>query len=83
MKRYKLLNNKGFSMIEILAVVVILGVVSTIGIVSVTRIVDASKKHFYDAQQDQMVLAAQAYAGDNRSILPRMIGQRTEIIKII
>ena len=78
-KKSKLLNNKGFSMIEILAVVVILAVVSTIGIVSVTRIVDASKKHFYDSQQDQMVLAARAYAGDNRAILPRMIGQRTEV----
>ena len=34
------MNNKGFSLIEILAVVVILGIVSTIGIVSVTRLID-------------------------------------------
>ena len=33
-------KNKGFSMIELLAVVVILGVVSIIGIVSVTRLID-------------------------------------------
>ena len=72
-------NNKGFSMVEILAVVVILGVISTIGIVSVTRLVDNSKKHYYDAQQDQMVLAAQAYTNDHRNKLPKMVGQRSKI----
>ena len=49
-------NNKGFSLIEILAVVVILGIVSTIGIVSVTRLIDNSKKHYYETEQNQLVL---------------------------
>ena len=65
------LNNKGFSLIEILAVVVILGIVSTIGIVSVTRLIDNSKKHYYEAQQNNLVLAARAYASDHKEVLPR------------
>ncbi len=68
------MNNKGFSMVEILAVVVILGVLSTIGIVSVTKLIENSRKHYYEAQSDQLVLAAQSYANDNKNILPKNIG---------
>ena len=72
-------NNKGFSLIEILAVVVILGVVSTIGIVSVTRLIDSSKKHYYESQQSQLVLAARAYAGDHKEVLPRNVGEKKKV----
>lgn len=53
MRRIKIgkLNKNGFSMVELLAVVVILGVMSTIGIVAITRVVDSSKKQFYDSQR--------------------------------
>lgn len=69
------LNNKGFSMIEILAVVVIVAIVSVIGIVSVTRLIEKSRQHFYENQEKQIVLAAQAYARDNKNILPKEVGQ--------
>ena len=68
------INNRGFSMVEILAVVVILGVLSTVGIVSVSRLIENSRKHYYEAQADQLVLAAQSYANDNKNILPKTIG---------
>ena len=73
------LNNKGFSLIEILAVVVILGIVSTIGIVSVTRLIDNSRKHYYESQQNNIVLAARAYASDHKEVLPRNIGEKKKI----
>ena len=73
------INNKGFSMVEILAVVVILGVLSTIGIVSVTKLIENSRRHYYDAQEDQLVLAAQSYANDNKNVLPKTIGQTNTI----
>ena len=63
------LNNKGFSMIEILAVVVILGVITTIGVVSVSKLIENSREHYYNTQEEQMVLAAQSYANDNKNIL--------------
>ncbi len=69
----KKLNKKGFSMVEILAVIVILGVISTIGVVSVTKLIDKSRQHYYDTQESQLVLAAQAYATSDTSILPKTI----------
>ena len=73
------LNNKGFSLIEILAVVVILGIVSTIGIISVTRLIDSSKKHYYESQQNNLVLAARAYVEDHKEVQPRNIGEKKKI----
>lgn len=75
----KRINNKGFSLIEILAVVVILGIVSTIGIFSVTRLIDSSKKHYYESQQNNLVLAARAYVDDHKEVLPRNIGEKKKI----
>ena len=73
-KAGKIMNNKGFSMVEILAVVVILGVISTIGIVSVSRMIENSRRHYYHAQEEQLILAAQSYSNDNKNILPKTIG---------
>ena len=72
-------NNKGFSLIEILATIVIIGIVSTVGIVSVNSMINKSKQHFYESQKQQMVLAAQSYVQDNRNILPRNVGGMIKI----
>ena len=73
------INNKGFSMVEVLAVVVILGVISSIGIVAVSKLVESSRNNYYLTQQKQMVLATQAYVNDNRNLLPKQIGSITSI----
>ena len=72
-------NNKGFSLIEILATIVIIGIVSTVGIVSVNSMINKSKQHFYESQKQQMVLAAQSYVQDNRNILPKNVGGMIKI----
>lgn len=41
------MNKKGFTLIEILAVIIIIGVISTIGIVAVTGNIDKSRKSTY------------------------------------
>ncbi|MDD5888968.1 MAG: type II secretion system protein, partial [bacterium] len=64
-------NNKGFSLVELLAAVVILGLLSTIAIVSVSAILNKAEKNHYDTQQKNIVMAAQSYAQDNRNILPK------------
>ena len=78
-KKNKKKNKKGFSMVEILAVVVILGIVSTIGIVSVTRILDKSRQHYYETQESQLISAAQAYAANNSSIRPKNLYESKKI----
>ena len=67
-------EKKGMSMVELLAVIVIIGIIGTIGITSISRILDRSRQHFYDNQQEQLVLAAQSYANDHKYILPKTIG---------
>ena len=77
--KLKKINNKGFSLVEILAVVVILGIVSTIGIVSVTKLIENSKKHYYESQQNNLVLAARAYVSDHKEVQPRNIGEKKKV----
>ena len=72
-------NNKGFSLVELLAAVVILGLLSTIAIVSVSAILNKAEKNHYDTQQKNIVMAAQSYAQDNRNILPKEIGESRTI----
>ena len=73
------LNNKGFSLIEILAVVVILAIVSTVGIVSITSMINKSKDNYYVSQNENFVMAARAYVNDNRDRLPKNIGGSNRI----
>ena len=75
----KTLKNKGFSMVELLAVITIIGVIGIIGIVSVSKLIDSSRKHYYETQQNNIVMAAQSYANDNKAILPKNIGEKTSV----
>ena len=40
-------DNKGFSMVELLAVVAILGILSTIGITAVSNILEKAHEEYY------------------------------------
>ena len=67
-------NNKGFTMVEVLAAVVIIGLLAAVAIVSVSTILDKAEKNHYETQEKNMIMAAQSYAQDNRNILPKEIG---------
>lgn len=62
--------NKGFSLIELLAVIVILGIVSTIGIVSYRNIFSKSETDFYTNLIDNLELDGSNYFVNNRSKRP-------------
>ena len=70
----KRLNQKGFSMIELLAVIVILGILSTVAIVSISAVLNRAEKNHYATQEKNIILAAESYAQDNKSVLPKEIG---------
>ncbi len=65
---------KGFTMIELLAVIVIVGLLSTIGVMSVRNVLETSKKAYYKEQEDMLALAGKTYYSDYRSKLPKEIG---------
>ena len=70
----KYLNRNGFSMVELLAVIVILGILGTIAIVSISTILTRAEKNHYKTQEKNIVMATKSYVNDNRNALPKDIG---------
>lgn len=62
----KELNNKGFTLIETLAVVVILSVLIAIMVPSVNHLIEKNKENNYQSLKDGIVSAAKIYVSDNR-----------------
>jgi len=59
------MNNKGFTLVEILAVVVILGVIALITVPVTLSIIDRSKQNMYDRQISEITEAARMYVSEN------------------
>ena len=72
-------SKKGFTLIELLAVVVILGILMTISIPAVTKWIDQGKKANIESQKQSLLMASKTYAQTNRNVLPKAIGESTEI----
>lgn len=72
-------NNRGFTLIEILAAVTILGILSVTAVVSVNHIIQKAKEEHYIAAEDQLKMAGQSFTQQNRSALPKAIGQKTKV----
>ena len=69
-------NKKGFSLIEILGVIVILGILSVVAIGFVTRLINKSKEESDNQNKRTLQMAAESYVSANKSILPKNIGER-------
>ena len=72
-------NQKGFTMVELLAAVAILGLLSAIAIVSVGKILDNANKKHYETQLDNMIMATKSLSQENRNVLPKGIGETTTV----
>ncbi len=57
----RLKNQKGLTLIELLAVIVILGIIAAIAIPSIGNIIDNSKNDAHKADAIQMINAAKLY----------------------
>ncbi len=72
-------NRKGFTLVEVLAAVTILGILSVTAVIGVTKIIENAKERHYSTAEEQLKLAGQSYVQQNRSALPKAIGQKTKI----
>ncbi|MEK4126040.1 prepilin-type N-terminal cleavage/methylation domain-containing protein [Anoxybacillus sp. FSL W8-0382] len=63
-------NEKGLTLIELLAVIVILGIIAAIAIPSIGGLIDNSKKDAHVANAQQMINAAKIAVTADKSLLP-------------
>ena len=77
-KRFQL-NKKGFSLVELLAVIVILGILAAIGIGVTSNLIDRAKADKMDSQKNTVTMSAQTYMQNNKNLVPKIIGESTEI----
>ena len=60
------MNEKGFTLVEVLAVIVILSVIMSIMIPNVYHLIQKGKNDNYDALKNNIVIAAKNYVSDYR-----------------
>lgn len=72
-------KDKGFTLVEILAVIVILGIISTIGVVSIINLRKKQEEKFNNTQLQILKQTGQTYFFDNKSKLPTIPGE-TELV---
>lgn len=76
------LNKKGFTLVEVLAVIVILGILSTIGTVSIINLRKKQEEKFNNTQLQIFKQTSQTYFSDNKSKLPATpFGSETVYLK--
>jgi type IV pilus assembly protein PilA len=61
---------KGFTLVELLAVIMLLGVVSLIAIPSVSKILTRSKQRALEGVKKELIKATKSYTADNLDLLP-------------
>ena len=64
------MNNKGFTLVELIAVITILALLAVLVSTSVTKVVRDSKSDLYDTQIELIKSAAEAWGADNLNKLP-------------
>ena len=64
-------DKKGFTLIEVLAVIVILAVIAGLIIPNIKRYKDKGNKEYYDKLKDNVILAAKDYYSNHPEELPR------------
>lgn len=75
----KKFNNKGFTLVEIIAVVAVMGVLSGTAVVGVSSSIKKSHDEYCTSIVDMMTLAGRDYFQDNRSKLPLSIEKEESV----
>ena len=72
-------KRNGFTLVELLAVIVVLGVILIIAVPSVNKYLKNSKESAYEIQISTMIEAVETYANTYRKVLPQNNGEQIRI----
>jgi len=72
-------NKKGFTLVELLAVIIILGLIIAIAVPSVNKYLKTSKEKAYNLQISNMLKEVESYANINKDVLPKTNGKEIRI----
>ena len=73
----KIKKHAGFTLVELLAVIVILAILSSLAIVSYNKIVEKSKKAYYKTEEEMLNNAGKEFFNDNKGKLPTAGGEKS------
>ena len=61
------MNKKGFTLVELIGVVVILGLIALVAFPALLNQIDSSKKQISDSQKEIIISAAKSYVDENKN----------------
>ena len=73
------MKKRGFTLVELLGVIVILGIVLGLAVVGYVNITESMKRSYYSGQEESILLAAGEYYNYNRDKEPKMFGQAERV----
>jgi type IV pilus assembly protein PilA len=73
------MKNKGYTLVELLAVIVILGIILVLAVPSITNSINFSRKEAFVKSEEELARAAENYIVNNPKYIPRNIGDTKEV----
>ena len=71
-----MINNKGLTLVELLAAIAIMGIMSGVAVIAVNGVLQNSKEKYYASLRSNIIVAAKSYYADHRGLLPKLNRQR-------
>lgn len=72
-------NKRGFTLIEVLAVIVVLAIIITIAVPAISMLIKKQRKNYYEAEDQNVKLATQDYFNTNRNLRPTGVYGRVTV----
>lgn len=77
-----MMNKKGFTLIELTAVIVLIGLISLLAISPINKLIKDSKEDLYFKQVENIILGAKNWASDHPTELPPYVGGSSNEVSI-
>ncbi len=73
------MKNNGYTLIELLAVIVILGIIMVIAVPVVSYLVNGNNDEYYSNMEKTIKTSGEDYFLDNREVLPKKVGNTSTV----